>query len=168
VSDSIAASGGYASARFTVTDVGHAQDVQLVASSLSPTFDADLLHVIALTDSSGLIPPFPEGTTGRRAYELRLQTGPVTVDELRRRDTANVVVAPWASASIQIWNNAHAVRSAEAAPDPGAPRTFVVGPDGHIAPGTAEPEARDFVVRAQFEPATIAGCPVRALVQQSR
>jgi hypothetical protein len=193
VTDSTATPAAYASARFTVTDVGHVQDVKLIASSLSPTFDQNLLAALTAIDSGGLVPPFPEGMQGSKIFELQLETG------VFASDTSVGVTAILASTPLPVWTSAraaHEKHGASSGPDyPNGPiyRTvferialrFVIGPEGRMArqtveaqpgslnasPGsdhretlTADQIAKRFADDIRREPATIAGCPVPARI----
>jgi hypothetical protein len=192
VADSAATGAAYASARFTVTDVGHVQDVALVTSSLSPAFDRSLLAALAAIDSGGLVPPFPDGMHGRRTFEVELEVGAITIAQLQHRDGAYGVIMPWAATAVPAWDNARPVRAAPRVETDkgtrvlwggGSPVRFVVGRDGRIVPPTAEilprnsdprrtPEAaRELLQPAvritRYEPAMIGGCPIQAVSRSS-
>jgi hypothetical protein len=187
VTDSIATAAAYASAQFTVTDVGQVRKVKLIASSLSPSFDQSLLATIYAADSNGLVPPFPDGMHGHRAFELRLESGTAP-------DSASTeLVAQWATTSIAVWDSARAtrnVRTPSIALGAHLERTIpgfmvfssAVGPDGRIVDATAEfrpgsappggaPVRADLPVHfpgagMRFQPATIGRCAVPALTVQ--
>jgi hypothetical protein len=186
VTDSIATAAAYASAQFTVTDVGQVRKVKLIASSLSPSFDQSLLATIYAADSNGLVPPFPDGMHGHRAFELRLETGTIP-------DSASTeLVAQWAPTSIAVWDSARATRNVRtpsialgARVERITPGFMVfssaVGPDGRIVDATADlqpgskpargtsvpADARDHLVAGmRFQPATIGSCAVPALTVQ--
>jgi hypothetical protein len=192
VTDTVATSAAYASARFRVTDVGHVTDVKLIASSTSESVDKALLAAIYAADTGSLIPPFPDGTRGRKTFEVQLYAGTLTLDELKLRDAPGSVVLPWATIPIAVWDSAKALRSSgggrrsqssdEQVTGSGQMLVrYVVDTKGRIVQGTDEQRQtspmqsisanppnldnfhRSYGVRI-FEPATIGGCPVPALV----
>jgi hypothetical protein len=190
VTDSVGTGAGYASARFTVTDVGRVEDVTLITSSLSPAIDQALLAALTAIDTGGLVPPFPDRMRGHRTFEVELDVGAVTIAELQQRDGSFGVIMPWATAAIPAWDDAQPVRPPQRAEmdkstrvlrGDGSPMRFVVGRDGHVIQQAAEilPQNSDsresFDLRRAFlpdmarniryQPATVGGCPVQAIVR---
>jgi hypothetical protein len=191
VTDTMATATAYASARFRVTDIGHVTDVKLIASSTSESVDKALLAAIYAADTGSLIPPFPDGTHGRKTFEVQLYAGTLTLDELKLRDAPGSVILPWATIPIAVWDSAKAIRSRghgstqrsdEQVTASGQMLVrYVVDTKGRIVEGTDEQRQtspmqsvsasppnldnfhRSYGVRV-FEPATIGGCPVPALV----
>jgi TonB family protein len=190
VTDSVGTGAGYVSARFTVTDVGRVRDVSLVTSSLSPALDQSLLAALTAIDTAGLVPPFPDRMHGHRTFELELDVGAVTIAQLQQHDGSFGVIMPWAATAIPAWDDAEPARpphysdvdkNTRVLRGDGSPMRFVVGRDGHVIQQAAEilPQNSDsqeslelrtevlprMARAAQYQPATIGGCPVQAIVR---
>jgi hypothetical protein len=173
---------------FTVTDAGAIEKLQLEASSLSPSFDRNVVTALKAAAAAGL-PPMPRHWHHARFHlEVATAAEPDTGADIG--DTTNAVRMHWVSTQLPTWPH-----GLNAAPVPGKQNwlpypelarrqlvedsvliQFVVGTDGRVTPGTAivmHAGYRDFVraiagrlATFRYLPATINGCPVASLVTE--
>jgi TonB family protein len=185
--DSIAVGAAFTALAFTTTDTGGVLQLTMLVSSLSPSFDHNVVTAVRAAAADHL-PPMPRGTGRDVRFQLEVEE---VVDESAARvmeDTAGSARMQWVATTIPMWSNALAAGlkpGAGQAPEyPEAGRQhavgdsvvvqLVVGADGHVAPGTAmlrRAGYREFVqavashlAAMTFVPATIGACPVPALV----
>jgi hypothetical protein len=186
--DSGAMATGSTAVEFTTTKTGAVEHVTVLATSLSPRFDQNVVDAITAAGVNGL-PPIPEGSGGHVRYQLDVYattTKPETVS-----DTLGAVSASWVATAIPVWSQTAAAGALPGkAYNPGYPHAalhgkgagdsvlvqFVIGADGRVAPGTAlllHARYREFVesvsnelAAARFRPEAIGGCPVASIVSQ--
>ena len=178
----------YVALEFTATKSGAVEDVKVLATSLSSSFDQNALAAVAAAGVNGL-PPIPKGSGSHLQFELDVDAA-TEPDVVHARDTVRAVRAQWVGITMPVWLQAVAASTVPgnkyfpAYPEVARQRAigdsvlvqFVIGADGRVAPGTAillHARYREFVQsvsdelgRALFRPEAIGACPVATLVTE--
>jgi TonB family protein len=189
VDHTLAVAAAFTALQFTVTDSGAVDDLRIVATSLSPSFDHSVIAAVRAAGADRL-PPKPRNAGGRTQFQLEVATAVQPDTERDAGDTAGAARMPWVVTQIPAWSDAVAagtVRGRSQVPfyPPAARRQsiedsvliqFAIGANGRIAPHTAillHASYRDFVSSIadklssfRYVPTTINGCPVASLAQE--
>jgi Gram-negative bacterial TonB protein C-terminal len=174
---------------FTVTDKGTVEDITMLASSLSASFDRNVVAALRDVGASGLLPQRVKGVGRHTKFWMEVETVADADTAHDYGDTAGAVRMRWVSTRIPLWRGAvrpaqvpghqwvpYPFRAERAAVEDSVLVQFVIGPDGHVVPGTAylyHAGYRDFVQviadrlhSLRYVPTTIGGCPVASIAQQ--
>lgn len=190
--DSIASAAAFTVVTFTITDRGTVTALKLVTSSLSPSFDHNVVAAVrglADTAAGALLPPWPRHVGHHTSYYLEVEMRHDADTTHDKGDTVGAAQLRWAATTIPEWRGAV---QAGSVPGPvrlqypeGARRSgvgdsvlvrFVIGTDGRIMPGTTyllHASYRVFVdaiahgmSSMRYVPTTIAGCPVASIADE--